>query len=285
VETDRSWTSLLKPGLATEYFTVAARARLLGDTVSRFSVSDAWWLAELSRLVYRADRPVAGPTRQAVLREHEMEERVFVDGADGRCALIGMSASGRDAGAVLVVCGTRGIRNGLSDLDAPLVAWRGPGRVHRGFHKIFEKMWPMLEGPLASVMGPLYYTGHSMGGAVAAMLAAWRLPDALYTFGAPRVGDPAFAAALRSVPTFRVVNGKDIVTSLPPPFPALPYVHAGSLHHIGMRAAGVDEPEGLSTPTAMFARWLTWTRPPALLADHAPVNYVARLEERLEHSE
>lgn len=285
MDTDRSWTSLLQPGSATDYFTAAARARLLGDAVSRFSVSDAWWLAELSRLVYRADRPVAGPTRQAVLREHEMEERVFVDGADGRCALIGMSAGGRDAGAVLVVCGTRGIRNGLSDLDAPLVAWRGPGRVHRGFHKIFKKMWPILEGPLASVTGPLYYTGHSMGGAVAAMLAAWRLPDALYTFGAPRVGDPAFAAALRSVPTFRVVNGKDIVTSLPPPLPALPYVHAGALHHIGLRSAGAGEPEGLSTPTAMFARWLTWTRPPALLADHAPVNYVARLEERLGPSE
>ena len=66
---------------------------------------------------------------------------------------------------------------------------------------------------------PLYLTGHSMGGALA-VLTACRLAKmgrpavATYTFGAPRIGDPAFCAGY-DLPTYRVVNRLDLVPEVP----------------------------------------------------------------------
>ncbi len=281
MDAECSWTSLLRPGEATDHFTAAPRARPLSIGGRDFNPSHAWWLAELSRLIYRNQEPEHGPGRHALLRAVGMEERFCLDGIDGRCALIGMQPESGHVGTVLVFCGTRGIRNGFSDLNAPLVAWRGPGRVHRGFRALFEKAWPQIEGPLSSMADPLFCTGHSMGGALASLVAAGRTPAALYTFGAPRVGNRDFVEALRVVPSFRIVNASDIVATLPPVLPALPYAHAGELHHLTRPGADVDPEHARDSWPALVARWLTWSSPPAPLADHAPVNYVAGLEELL----
>jgi len=279
----------MRPGSASSYFTVADRARPLGETTTQFSISDAWWLAELSRLIYRGDRTGDGRSRHSVLREQGLREHLCIDGEHVRCALIVPDRDASQVGGVLVFCGTRGARNGIADLDAPLVTWRGKGKVHRGFRDLFEKAWPKLEAPLASCRSPLYFTGHSMGGAVAAIAASWRPPHALYTFGAPRVGDQTFATSLNEVCSFRIVNGRDLVAALPPVLPALPYVHIGAIEHLEAGAVGLasDAPKRrddnrVSSPRAPWlTRWIPWTKPPARLSDHAPVNYVARLATRL----
>jgi pimeloyl-ACP methyl ester carboxylesterase len=94
------------------------------------------------------------------------------------------------------------------------------GRVHLGFSSALKRTWDKIERALDAVGDrPLFLTGHSMGGALA-ILAACRLaragqePVATYTYGAPRVGDPAFCEgyALR---TYRVVNRLDIVPEMP----------------------------------------------------------------------
>jgi triacylglycerol lipase len=70
---------------------------------------------------------------------------------------------------------------------------------------------------------PLYIAGHSLGGALAVLaaadLAAGGRRPVVYTFGAPRAGDPRFACRYgRLVPeSYRVANPHDIVTRLPPP--------------------------------------------------------------------
>jgi hypothetical protein len=58
-----------------------------------------------------------------------------------------------------------------------------------------------------------------MGGALAVLTAcrlakAGRPPVATYTFGSPRIGDRAFCAGYR-LPTYRVVNGLDLVPEMP----------------------------------------------------------------------
>ena len=72
---------------------------------------------------------------------------------------------------------------------------------------------------------PLYFTGHSLGGALATVLAylltttdPLLTPPVLYTFGEPRVGNLAFARSLAlALPShYRVVHWRDVVPHLPP---------------------------------------------------------------------
>ena len=57
---------------------------------------------------------------------------------------------------------------------------------------------------MASVVLMLY-TGHSMGDALAILAASLRRPRAVYTFGAPRMGD---AAPLNSTAQLPVAFGR-----------------------------------------------------------------------------
>jgi hypothetical protein len=126
-----------------------------------------------------------------------------------------------------------------------------PGmEVHKGFHDAINAIWQpkatiakpedegiraMLKAELASASRPVWITGHSLGGAMAVLAAAFCVFDrdlkatvgGLYTYGQPRVGNSKFAEWLdRSLKGkfFRVVNNNDVVTRVP----SLNYDHAGT---------------------------------------------------------
>lgn len=94
------------------------------------------------------------------------------------------------------------------------------GRVHHGFSSALRRSWDRIETILQSARDkPLFLTGHSMGGALAVLTACrlakmGRPPMAVFTFGAPRVGDRVFCAGY-ALPTFRIVNGLDLVPEMP----------------------------------------------------------------------
>jgi hypothetical protein len=94
------------------------------------------------------------------------------------------------------------------------------GRVHHGFSSVLRHAWHKVERLLERARDkPLFLAGHSMGGALAVLTAcrlakAGRPPVATYTFGSPRIGDRAFCAGYR-LPTYRVVNGLDLVPEMP----------------------------------------------------------------------
>jgi triacylglycerol lipase len=81
---------------------------------------------------------------------------------------------------------------------------------------------------------PIYLTGHSLGGALALIASAVLggtsgLGDriaAVYTFGAPRVGQRNFSEIVKA-PHYRVINSGDIVPLVPPNW-ILGYVHTGT---------------------------------------------------------
>ena len=100
------------------------------------------------------------------------------------------------------------------------------GRVHTGFARSLDNLWNPLSGAIQSANrngGKIYVTGHSKGGALAA-LAALRLisqnvsPASVITFGAPRTGDENFAAAYSNLMPnhWRFEHRNDIVPHLPP---------------------------------------------------------------------
>ena len=111
----------------------------------------------------------------------------------------------------------------VSDVEyqqANLTGFRG--EVHGGFGRAFSLVSDQTAQALADFSGARhYFTGHSLGGAIA-VLAAATFSDqatAVYTYGQPRVGDKAFSDAYDSVlgdVTFRYVNNHDIVPHVPP---------------------------------------------------------------------
>ncbi len=109
------------------------------------------------------------------------------------------------------------------------------GQVHNGFLIATTAVWNDLADYIRARQSqnaqlPLYFTGHSLGAAMATIATAHALLDtgagtiavaALYTFGSPRVGDATFAnglaSAMSAAGTFhtRVVYSCDPVTNVP----------------------------------------------------------------------
>ncbi len=128
----------------------------------------------------------------------------------------------------------RGTVRAVEERDQALIQWLANlsfgqvnalgGRVHQGFSEALDLVWDQVRRPVQFAVrsgSRIWLTGHSLGGALAvlagARLMAESLPvAAVYTFGAPRVGDGAFAAAYRPV-LHRVEHANDIVCLVPPP--------------------------------------------------------------------
>lgn len=118
-----------------------------------------------------------------------------------------------------------------ADLNALTVIAETIGRVHRGFKQEVDDLWPLLELALADNSKKLWFTGHSLGGAMAVICAGRCLlshinsnPRQIYTYGSPRVGNKRYISHV-SLDYFRWVNNNDLVTRVPPLW--LGYRHCG----------------------------------------------------------
>lgn len=263
---DPSWQALLQPGKAETWF--AAPRPPFRPELAAFDHGNAWWLAELSRLIYRDDD--ADRSRPALLREVGLQQTWQCERSATLAAIV-QPPDG--AFTVVVFRGTSELRDWLVNLQVAPTRWPGGGRVHRGFLRALLRVWRPLRLRLRQCPGPLFATGHSLGGALATLAGAALRPHAIYSFGAPRVGDAAFANAL-AAPLHRVVHGSDLVPELPPAGPLLQFADAGLLHRLGTPRASAAAPP-LDAALAAERRWFD---PPPFLADHSPVNYVTALQ-------
>jgi hypothetical protein len=223
------------------------------------------------------------------------------------------------------------IVNWLTDVDisperVPLPFPRSVGQfdVHGGFYRnvratrfeVVATVQRALEGmsilpdggPTDHPCEALFIAGHSLGGALAALLGIMVATEpeyqplaaalrAVYTYGQPIVGSPALARACDADPllgpnTIRYVYGNDVVTRLPPKA-------TGSFAHFGReyRCRSGDEPrrwtpspesrtqignvlELAMAPLAFVSRQVPWLRrmhTGASLHDHLPHHYVTAL--------
>lgn len=118
-----------------------------------------------------------------------------------------------------------------ADVDAVMVVAETVGRVHRGFKREVDELWEPLEAALRENSKPLWFCGHSLGGAMATISAGRCIlspipsnPEGLFTFGSPRVGNRRYINFVK-MNHFRWVNNNDIVTRIPPRW--LGYAHSG----------------------------------------------------------
>jgi predicted lipase len=163
--------------------------------------------------------------------------------------------------SVLVFRGTQGrVSNWVFNFATALSPWPSGGYVHRGFKMLLMEAWDAIEHQLKHLSTPVYYTGHSLGGALAVLAASLRKPAAVYTFGSPRMGNSEFVNSTRGIDIYRVVNPRDIVACVPP-IPSI--LHVGELHCL------------TNANTANSQR--CWFEAPGFLADHSPANYSVQL--------
>ena len=144
-----------------------------------------------------------------------------------------------DKDDVLVACrGTEPTQ--LNDIVADLktfpVKHHVQGRVHRGFYAEYNKVIPGIKEALAkhnkSGKKTLWVVGHSLGGAMALLVAVELKPDGgCHTFGQPRVGTREFLKLI-DFPYYRYRNNNDLVTVVPPTFFNLIFKHGGVLRYI-----------------------------------------------------
>jgi triacylglycerol lipase len=292
---DNSWDAVLKPGKATKYFDVLDKTKFEADATS-YSKINAWWMAELCRLIYREetdeDKDAKPPTRQQVLDKVQIEEVEFFNEGGTEAALVKTKSSAAVQFAALVFRGTTDLQDWLINLKVFPKSWAGRGAIHDGFGEALKLVWDKVTASLDKNVPsdcPMFISGHSLGAALATLAASLRPPRGLYTFGSPRVGDNDFGATLSRVNVFRVVNNRDLVTTVPPPFPLH---HVGELHYIthdgGMLVNPDDDTvarDRLKRDRLSFASLdlrKLFTDAPEIFADHAPVNYVAHLERQVE---
>jgi len=242
-----------------------------------------WWLAEHALLAYE-DCAVIGASLSAL--GYQVEVCAQADSSAFAYAAI------KDGDGILVFRGTQAMRPGdaprkfkqvVSDwmIDAQFARTEeGAGQAHGGFARTLALLWPKLATLLPHA--PRWWvTGHSLGGALAA-LAALRVaqsPHALagaVTFGQPRTGDAALVAALDRLPLMRVVNACDLVPDLPPS--VLGFAHSRRLTHLDAhrRQGYVQTLKRHLVRLPRNLRHGLGALTPIELIDHAPLHYVIK---------
>ena len=159
-------------------------------------------------------------------------------------------------------------------------------RVHAGFDEAYRSVSDELriwinDRPATRIIA----TGHSLGGALATLLAKDHPSLELVTFGSPRVGNASFASHFEGRTVRRYRDCGDFVTRVP--FKWMGYQHVLGLQYIDHRGKiwGSADTESQITQDMrqgrrVFARLYryqhvsVWCRD---LADHAPINYVSAL--------
>jgi len=123
----------------------------------------------------------------------------------------------------------------LNDVMADLKVFKNSamagGKVHGGFQQEVDDLWMDIVKELEhndqlKVRKDVYFTGHSLGAAMATISSTRYKPQELFTFGSPRVGGKRFIKNIKC-DHYRFMNNNDIVCRIPPAW--LGFRHHGEM--------------------------------------------------------
>jgi len=159
---------------------------------------------------------------------------------------------------VVAFRGTQSSPDWAADLEVSQTTFIFPeARTHTGFTSIYTSCRETILAALNRLPGSarLFVTGHSLGGALAVLLAldaSVNTPfrPVMYNFGGARVGNPGFASRYNSLVanSIRVVNAYDVIPLLPPTViksslteRAWFYRHVRSKHRIRVQTGDINK--------------------------------------------
>ncbi len=159
--------------------------------------------------------------------------------------------------------------------------------VHSGFDQDARAIWADAQPHLKKGY-QTYLVGHSLGGAVAAILGIYMIEDGykvgkIYTYGQPRFTTSAGVAQLGFLPLMRVVDENDIVPLLPPGITT--NKKFGPYQQVGSEVILLDGPDYVYLPqqTATELSLGEFWRDLGVVdvKDHKLDRYIARLDAKL----
>lgn len=157
-------------------------------------------------------------------------------------------------------------------------------RLHKGFARAVADLTPLF-APHLRAGYRTRLTGHSLGGALAAItglhLRAQGFEVKVVTFGQPKVTNAAGARRADSLDLVRFLNGRDLVTQVPP----LDWSPGklGSYEHFGREVALLDGPGGYECLQEHYRKrydpeaWWDQAKEEAV-RDHGLARYVEKLK-------
>jgi hypothetical protein len=217
-----------------------------------FEIGNARAMAWMSQLAYETDEPSkikdVLKSRGLALVEGGVlveESKTVLPMASTHCFVASGPVASDPKIVIVAFAGTDpvSLANWISDFNADL---QTTGTAE-GYEVAADVVWPKLKTLLEKCVpsgGKVFVTGHSLGGALEALIArhvSAELPaevGAVYTFGMPRPGNQAFADGYNEKlgsRTYRLVHGLDIVPTvahrarLQPSRPAFALRAAGSV--------------------------------------------------------
>jgi hypothetical protein len=194
-------------------------------------VQNALYFVHLANAAYLDD-----PTEYKYFEDFQLENFKTVSSGNG----VDFALAGRIDGALIVAFrGTDDIEDWWDNFQFRQVE-DYDGWVHAGFYHSANDLWEGLFNHLDKTWkrgDVVWLAGHSLGGAMATVMAKWLAKynydiAGVHTFGQPRVGDNEyFDAYSPDEGHCRFVNDKDIVAQIPMRWmgPGIHYKHVGKL--------------------------------------------------------
>jgi len=213
---------------------------------------NAYWMARLSNIIYskRSDND-EHPDEDAILQNLQAEDAGFrtVTGANKNSAQAALIE--HENYLCMAFRGTNELADWLDNINAfsEEVLF---GEFHRGFWESVEDVWDVIHNEYLRLhkekKRPLFFTGHSLGGAMATVAASRFLHKDLpftsvYTYGQPRVLTRETARIYNAEAGerhHRFQNNEDIVTRVPARL--MGYSHVGTCLYIDSDKQIHDDP-------------------------------------------
>jgi triacylglycerol lipase len=187
---------------------------------------------------------------------------------------------------VIAVRGTANDKNWSLDEDKRAARYGHSGvLLHRGFRTIADTIYRDVK-PRLKPGYTTYLTGHSLGGAVAAIMGIYMMDDGvkvghIVTFGQPKFTNEAGARAYQRLPLTRVMNQNDVVALWPDSFDKQQqqFAHIGPLVNLlpGPHYSFIPAGKAMEASQGALGRYLLQVSVP----DHKLDRYLQNLRPKL----